>query len=42
MVFACVSGKFEVVGEGLVTNGGIRKASRMFRNVPMTVVSVLF
>ena len=42
MVFTYVSGSFEVVGEGLVTTGGIRKASRVFRNVLISAVSVLF
>ena len=42
MVFACVSGRFQVLGEGLVTNGGIRKGTPMFRNVLTTVVLVLF
>ena len=42
LVFACVSGRFQVLGEGLVGNGGIRKGTLMFRNVLITVVSVLF
>ena len=42
MVFACVLGRFQVLGAGLVTNGGIRKRTLMFKNVPITVVSVLF
>ena len=41
LLFACVSCRFQVVGEGLVTNERIRKGTLMFRNVLITVVSVL-
>ena len=42
LVFDWVSRRFHVLGEGLATSGRIRKATLMFRNVVITVVSVLF
>ena len=42
LVFTCVSGRFQVLGEGLVTNGGIRKGTVTFRNVLISMVSLLF
>ena len=42
LIFACVSGRFQVLGEGLVANRGNKKGTLMFRNVFISVVSVLF